>query len=334
MVCPVPLYPLPEYPLVSVLIANYNYAGYIGRAIESVLQQTYQQFEIIICDDGSRDNSLDVIQSYAARDQRITVIAQPNGGQAAALNTAFAKSRGDIIALLDADDEWFPEKLATVVAALRRTPIAGFVYHQVYITNSAGKILRVYPKRLVEGRLWELLAERWVSTYATASSFALHRSVADQVFPLPVSFRDLADAVIHERATMITYCQPIAQILGIWRQHGANLTGANAFLDPATMERHILKLENLLADKFLFAERFHGKMSINYEQIKNYCTGQYRCMHALWTGHRLSYQDVVRFRPGVKAWLWAFLFMLPVPVARRLYHLWITTPWLYEMLFR
>ncbi|HXG36600.1 MAG TPA: glycosyltransferase, partial [Dehalococcoidia bacterium] len=68
---PMQLPPLPQNPLVSVLIPNYNYGQYISDAIESVLNQTYQNFEIVICDDGSTDNSLEAIRRYAEQDNRI-----------------------------------------------------------------------------------------------------------------------------------------------------------------------------------------------------------------------------------------------------------------------
>ncbi len=81
---------LPSQPLVSVLIANHNYAQYVGRAIESVLAQSYPHVEACVCDDGSTDDSVAVLAEYAACDARVVLRCQENGGQAAAWNTAFA----------------------------------------------------------------------------------------------------------------------------------------------------------------------------------------------------------------------------------------------------
>src|SRR5712671_5414891 len=108
---PVQLDPLPEQPLVSILISSYNYGEYLGDAIESALQQTYDKLEIIICDDGSTDGSPRIIERYRTLDQRIRVIYQANGGQALALNTAFDISTGEIICLLDADDVFMADKV-------------------------------------------------------------------------------------------------------------------------------------------------------------------------------------------------------------------------------
>ncbi len=114
---PMELPPLPKVPLVSVLIASYNYGEYIGEAIDSVLNQTYQNFEIVICDDGSTDNSLEVIRAFAQKDSRIKYVFKENGGVASALNIAYFMSEGNIICFLDADDIFIRDKLYLVVQA-------------------------------------------------------------------------------------------------------------------------------------------------------------------------------------------------------------------------
>jgi len=96
---PMVLDPLPEQPLVSILISNYNYGEYLGDAIESALRQTYDKLEVVICDDGSTDDSFRILERYRSLDRRIKVIYQANGGQSLALNAAFHKSTGDIICL-------------------------------------------------------------------------------------------------------------------------------------------------------------------------------------------------------------------------------------------
>ena len=111
---PIDLDPLRADPLVSVLIPVKNYGRYIGDAIQSVLAGSYANLELIVCDDGSTDESLAVIRNYARTDERIKVIEKTNGGQASALNTAFANCRGAIICILDADDTFHPDKLSRV----------------------------------------------------------------------------------------------------------------------------------------------------------------------------------------------------------------------------
>ena len=115
-IVPLSLPALPEQPLVSVLIPNYNYGHYVGRALDSLLAQSYPHFEGIVCDDGSTDDSRAIVARYAGRDARIRLLAKENGGVASALNAAYRQCRGDIVCLLDADDFFASGKLERVVA--------------------------------------------------------------------------------------------------------------------------------------------------------------------------------------------------------------------------
>ena len=99
-------------PTVSVIIPTYNRAYLVGRAIQSVLNQTYQDFELITVDDASTDNTENLIKEFQQKDKRIIYLKhEQNEGGPAARNTGIKVSRGKYIAFLDSDDEWFPEKL-------------------------------------------------------------------------------------------------------------------------------------------------------------------------------------------------------------------------------
>jgi len=144
--------PLTENPLVSVLVANYNYARYIGDALESTLAQTYPHFEVIVCDDGSSDDSCAVIESYVKRDRRIRLVRKENGGIASALNVAYAVAKGEIICFLDADDLFYPEKLEMVVSAFGNQPTFGLFIHQVLpVSETREPIYVPSPKALENG---------------------------------------------------------------------------------------------------------------------------------------------------------------------------------------
>ena len=115
-------------PLVSVIMPVYNRAHLIGRAISSVLGQSYQRFEIIVVDDASTDELTTALA--AIDDIRLRCIAHPyNRGAAAARNTGIAAAQGEFVAFLDSDDIWYPDKLAFQVAAMRDQPaeVAGHV---------------------------------------------------------------------------------------------------------------------------------------------------------------------------------------------------------------
>lgn len=130
-----------SHPLVSVIIPTYNRREYLSRAIDSVLGQTYPGFELLVVDDGSTDETPDLLKAYG-RD--IRVIRQANTGVSSARNAGIRAAGGELIALLDSDDSWLPEKLAHQVDFFRASPQAMICQTQeIWIRN--GK--RVNPKK-------------------------------------------------------------------------------------------------------------------------------------------------------------------------------------------
>ena len=105
--------------LVSIITPCYNGAKYIKETIDSVLAQTYQQWEMIIVDDGSKDNSAEIINEYTKADNRIRLIQQENAGSAAARNNGIRQAEGQYIALLDADDIWHKDFLEKQIAFMK-----------------------------------------------------------------------------------------------------------------------------------------------------------------------------------------------------------------------
>lgn len=105
--------------LVSIITPCYNGEAYLAETIESVLAQTYPNWEMIIVDDGSKDGSAKLARGYAAKDDRIRLIQQENAGSAAARNNGIRRAEGQYIALLDADDLWDPAFLESQIAFLR-----------------------------------------------------------------------------------------------------------------------------------------------------------------------------------------------------------------------
>lgn len=103
--------------LVSIILPTYNRATFIEAALESVLAQTYANWECIIIDDGSSDNTKEILEKY--QDERFRYIYQENQGVSGARNTGIAETRGEVIALLDSDDVWMPNKLATQIKYMR-----------------------------------------------------------------------------------------------------------------------------------------------------------------------------------------------------------------------
>jgi len=108
-------------PLVSVIMPAYNSRNTIGRAIQSVLAQTYKRFELLVIDDGSTDNTVDIVNSYMKTDSRIVLLHNPkNLGVAASRNHGCRKAQGEYLAFLDSDDMWFEDKLEKQVSFMLR----------------------------------------------------------------------------------------------------------------------------------------------------------------------------------------------------------------------
>jgi glycosyltransferase involved in cell wall biosynthesis len=228
--------PLPDKPLVSILISSYNYAPYLGEAIESVLSQTYNNLEAIICDDGSTDGSAEIAQRYLLLDRRVKTICQPNGGQALALNTAFRASAGDIICLLDADDTFLPSKLQHVVNAFIAEPDSGLAVNRMRRVNKERRYLGEVPLLYELPAGWKgaslrLGGPKILEGLPPCSGLSMRRSLAEAIFPLPIKFKAYADSVIQGLAPLLTSIAAIQIPLSEYRVHGSNVHSVCEFTD-------------------------------------------------------------------------------------------------------
>jgi glycosyltransferase involved in cell wall biosynthesis len=145
-----------EKGLVSVVMATYNMAPHIRTAVQSVLDQTYDRVEVLIVDDGSTDNTPEVVEKMRA-DRRVQVHRQANQGQAAAKNKGIELAHGEFVAFLDADDEWMPRKLELQLPLFERSSSVGVVYSAFECMNVDGKTFSrprtVMHRGEVSGRL-------------------------------------------------------------------------------------------------------------------------------------------------------------------------------------
>lgn len=133
---------MPNVPAVSVVIPLYNKSPYIARALNSVLSQTIQDFEVIVVDDGSTDNGAEVVKVF--NDPRIRLIQQKNRGVSAARNRGIEEAHAELIAFLDADDEWMREHLRTLLRLRDRYPQAG-AYGTAYLIKKKESKAYVAP---------------------------------------------------------------------------------------------------------------------------------------------------------------------------------------------
>jgi len=166
-----------DVPAVSVVIPLYNKGPYIARALNSVLAQIFQDFEVIVVDDGSTDNGAEVVRGF--RDPRVRLIQQENQGVSAARNRGIEEARAELVAFLDADDEWLPEFLDTVLRLRSKYPDAG-LYGTAYEVHFPGSIVkRIYNKndgeRLLSSYFGALV--NFDSVIFNSSSFAAPKYV-------------------------------------------------------------------------------------------------------------------------------------------------------------
>jgi glycosyltransferase involved in cell wall biosynthesis len=156
-----------QAPTVSVVIPTYNRAGVIGKPIQSILNQTYQDFEIIVVDDCSTDDTERVLASY--NDPRIRYLRhQTNSGAAVARNTGIDSSTGQYIAFLDSDDEWLPEKLAKQLDLFQRcSSDVGFIYTGFAAVDEGDRVKRIISSNHRGSLSDRLLYSNFIGTPST-----------------------------------------------------------------------------------------------------------------------------------------------------------------------
>jgi glycosyltransferase involved in cell wall biosynthesis len=215
-------------PLVSVLINNYNYARFLGAAIDSALGQDYPFVEVIVVDDGSTDDSCRVIASYG---RRVIPILTENGGQASAFNAGAAASRGEILCFLDSDDVFYPQKVGSLVRAfaehgLNAKPM--LFHHLLRKIDGKGEGLSGPPEGRMHAspmNLYAFALKHHFLPYeaGTTSSISINRTLADRLFPIPhEAVRMSADDFIVYGASLVANLYSLGDILGDYRVHGGN----------------------------------------------------------------------------------------------------------------
>lgn len=145
-------------PLISVVIPVYNGEKTIKNTIESVLNQTFSDFELIVVNDGSQDSTLVAINEI--KDARIRVFSSPNSGVSASRNRGLAEAKGEFISFLDADDLWTPDKLESQLKALQKNPQAAVAYSWSDWIDESGQFLRAGGHITVNGNAYEKLLLR------------------------------------------------------------------------------------------------------------------------------------------------------------------------------
>lgn len=215
-------------PKVSIIIVNYNYASYVAEAIDSALEQTYPDTEVIVVDDGSTDDSRQIIASY--RD-RVKSIFKENGGQASAANSGYKECTGSIVIFLDSDDMLQPDTLENIVPYF--TDGVAKVHWPLWKIDATGnKTGKLLPDgKLVEGDLRDQLIKLGPAYCGgppespPTSGNAWSGKFLEQVMPIPAAnFKGGIDHYLFILAPLFGKLKSYAEPLGYYRVHGINNT--------------------------------------------------------------------------------------------------------------
>jgi glycosyltransferase involved in cell wall biosynthesis len=207
-------------PLVSVIMPTYNGSKYIAESIESALAQTYPSVELIVVDDGSTDDTTEVVRRYG---DRVTLLQQKNGGTAAARNFGIAHAHGELIALLDHDDLWLPNKLERQIPVFAESPRVGMVHTGArwFQTETHASTSEVIPALSLDYH--DLLA--WCLVSCCTVMFT--RKAFDEAGPFDASLLGTDDWDMWIRIAALYEVRGVTDILSEVRLHGNN-QGSNA----------------------------------------------------------------------------------------------------------
>ncbi|NJO57486.1 MAG: glycosyltransferase family 2 protein [Richelia sp. RM2_1_2] len=163
----------------TVVMPAYNAAAYLAQTIESVLSQTFTNFELLIIDDGSTDNTAIIAEDYQQKDKRVKLLIQSNQGVSATRNQGITSSNSEYIAFIDADDKWFPDKLALHYQHLEKNPDLGVSYAKVEFLTPDGK----HTRKIAQGRLTKLQPQHFLyeNPTMTVSNLVVRRQIFQKI---------------------------------------------------------------------------------------------------------------------------------------------------------
>ncbi|WP_052727590.1 glycosyltransferase family 2 protein [Methanosarcina mazei] len=301
-------------PLVSVVIPLYNKESHIKRAIDSILDQRVQNFEIVVVDDGSTDKSAKVVKNFT--DPRIRLIQQENAGVSAARNKGIEEAKSDLIAFLDADDEWMPNFLEIIMNLKQKYPKAG-IYATAYSWSNLNKI--IIPKHEgIPSTPWEGIIENYFSIVSkrslpiSASSVVISKKILFEVgmfqpglwkgedqdvwgkiaLKYPVAYNNTVGSIYYldatNRACRRKKLVPEIPFMKI----------AKSQIKNKNIDQNKIKDLNIYIENLEFELAYYNLLSGNYVQsiklVRN-CSLRYIAYNLLWYSRRFIQKRFIKF---------------------------------------
>lgn len=317
-------HPIPQRtgPTLAAVIATYNYGRYLGEAIESTLAQTQPYHQVVVVDDGSTDDSLEVARSFG---DRVTVISQANGGQLSACLTGVRAVDADYVHLLDADDVALPELVVTVLPALEGDPVmVQFRLRAVDGEGSpTGSVFPTFPHGYDAERMRLDAQVMGVHQFAPTSGNVFRR---DTLLGLDTTGLDLRDSPDGPMAFAMPYLGPVSVIdepLALYRVHGDNRS--QWFAPTPELLRHEM---DWFLDRWRQTRRLVGRDETPFDREKPVYLRERELLVAALEGRPLIARQALSYARGLARTqaprlsllalqLWALALVVPSTRVRR-----------------
>lgn len=303
-----------DTPLVSVVIPTYNASRWIGETLESVLAQDFTDFEIIVVDDGSTDDTAQVVAGYG---ERVCCIHKPNGGAGSARNVGIRAARGEYVAFVDADDLWAKEKLRLQLNLLSRTGVA-WVYSDALAFDDENGVSLYRLGRLVRQCSGDILESLFLADFIPSPTPIIRRTVFEHVgfFDENKTYQTTAD---WDMWLKIAAHYPIGLVsvpLAYYRVHSTSMTGSEDA--QVVLQAHLAVIERAIAREPM---RLGSLKNRRIASCYSWVAGIY-ARKGMWLEAQRTYVQAIRFSPRLArayagwgacfldGWLWRKSFDL------------------------
>jgi teichuronic acid biosynthesis glycosyltransferase TuaG len=216
-------------PLVTVAICTFNGESYLESTLESVLAQSYANYEIVVVDDGSKDGTAQIVERYARAHSSIRPFFRTNHGLPASRNFAFAQARGEWVAIIDQDDLCYPTRLARQLAIAQEYPAAGLIFCDTHYINESNEVIGRHmlgfklPHAFIPRELAANLLLRQ-GCYIDSESCFIKRETVQKLGALDESLRFACDYEYFIRAGFVVDFAYSLEVLAAWRIHASQAT--------------------------------------------------------------------------------------------------------------